>query len=144
MQFIKRYLLRYAWDVFIFLRAYALACVGIAPLVVIAFGIYTPVVYLFIGGVGLISIVIFAVLTGLFDSYRYKLLIFIGVIAYYSFAMGSTLSFKPPSNAINPNLLLFVYLILLFPAAYAYLERKGIKRHFERMVTSDEAEALRG
>ena len=142
MQFIKRYLLRYAWDVFIFLWAYALACVGIAPLVVVAFGIYTPVVYLFIGWVGLISIVIFAVLTGLFDSYRYKFLIFIGVVAYYSYAMGSTLSFKPPSNAIN--LLVFVYLMLLFPAAYAYLERKGIKRHFELMVTSDEAEALRG
>jgi len=142
MQFIKRYLLRYAWDVFIFLWAYALACVGIAPLVVVAFGIYTPVVYLFIGWVGLISIVIFAVLTGLFDSYRYKFLIFIGVVAYYLYAMGSTLSFKPPSNAIN--LLVFVYLMLLFPAAYAYLERKGIKRHFELMVTSDEAEALRG
>lgn len=144
MQFIKRYLLRYAWDVFIFLWAYALACVGIAPLVVVAFGIYTPVVYLFIGGVGLISIVIFAVLTGLFDSYRYKFLIFIGVVAYYSYAMGSTLSFKPPSNAINTNLLLFVYLMLLFPAAYAYLERKGIRRHFERRPAEDEAEALRG
>jgi hypothetical protein len=132
---LKNYLSRYVRDVFAFVSAYSLAAISMLPMVAMNYGVFVIFVYLFVGAVGFLQIVAYAIFSAVIDSYRLKAVIFIVAASIFINASWEVLSFDPSvdfPHAVNWNRLVVVHLLVAFPIIYAFRERHQLKARWNR------------
>lgn len=134
MQLIKNYLNRYVRDVIGFLLAFGAAAFGIIPMVAIIFREYSPFVYSFVGLMGLTIIGVFAAVSSVFESYRYKFFVFVIATLFLLHRFWDIISFDPSlicTGAINWNRIIFAQLLFASPIIYGFRERHRIKARWK-------------
>jgi hypothetical protein len=134
MQLIKDYLSRYFYDAIAFLLAFGVAALSILPMVALTYREYTPFVYLFVGLIGLRLIIVFAAVSSVFESYRYKFVAFVLAALLLLYGFRDILRFDPSSispGAVNWNRIIFAQLLFTSPLIYGFRERHRIKARWK-------------
>lgn len=134
MQLFQDYLSRYVRDLIAFLLAFAVAALGMFPMVAINYHAYSPFVYLFVGFIGLPLIFVFAAASSISESYRYKFFVFVIAVLLLLYGFREELSFDPSSvspGAVNWNRIIFAQLLFATPIIYGFRERHRIKARWE-------------
>ena len=138
MQLFKDYLTRYVRDAVAFLLAFGVAAFGILPMVAITYGEYAPFVYLCVGFIGLPLIFIFAAVSSILPSYRYKFWRVRHCLVAHSARFPGYSNFRPPLSspgAVNWNRVIFAQLLFATPMIYGFCERHRVKARWAMQVS---------
>ena len=120
---------RYVRDAVCFLSAFVLAAFSILPMIFIVYREYAPFVYIFIGFIGAPLIAVFAAVSFVFDSYRYKFVVFVLASSFLVYGFKDVLRFDPSfisPGAANWNRIIFAQLLFATPIIYGFRERRRV------------------
>ncbi|RYE09679.1 MAG: hypothetical protein EOP22_08450 [Hyphomicrobiales bacterium] len=121
--------MRYRKDFVSFVKAYALSTLAVLPMTIYVFGIYALFVWLYLGLIGLVSILLFTALTALLGSRLYKFAIYLLAVAVSFIALRNTLVYDPAAvspQARNTNALLFMQVTFGLGLFYILIERPSL------------------
>jgi hypothetical protein len=134
----RKYVLEVGWSGI----AYAASAFALLPTVMVGFGMYVPIIYLYIFVFGALEILAFALLSSLLDHFAWKAACYALVLAANLIVFSGIVNFGAPEAGNNMTGLVLIQLLFTFPMFYLLI-RRDLPSHFWSIAARIEDEAPR-
>ena len=128
-RFARRYVFEVGWSGI----TLAVCAFALLPTMIVGFGSYFPIIYLYVFFFGALEILVFSLLSFLIDHFAWKAVIYALVVSANGYVFSTVLAFGTAQAGNNMTGLVVVQLLFTFPVFYLLL-RRDLPAHFWRIV----------